>query len=609
MKRVFIMKESDVQKYFLGIFLGVFFVLLLMGFVSATNLLSNGNAELGNTNGWSTRWGSSFSVSSVDPRSGTYSFLKEGYEQIESDFISIDIATEYKQEGWFKSSGSGATVHYGFIPYDNNKKEIARQYVYYYPGSETELYADIKASDKIIKIKDGSKWQVFNYGVVAFNVDTSGNYADLPNFNLSNHNIVRVENKGDYWEVEFATNVGKDALAGTKIREHRFGGTYMYNSANGLSVPSSWTKYSSVIKGECTSGVCDGENKWWKGTKYVKVLIIANYGQNTDYKLFFDDLVFDDGSVSGGTTAASCVHLVDAITALLNANNGQLKCGDKNYNKTLDIDKDKFIVSQDSLLVINKNNEGNYVYCEDKLKDVTDPCATATCTDSDGGKNYYVRGETKACASGGGCVSSADTCKSLNELQEVYCPDESPDKIEVEKYNCPYGCSADVCVSGSEEDDNGDSDEECIPEYVCEITPLICPSNGMQTKICEDINCGQESYQEEIICSPGECSGCTLENKCLPYGYRTNLEGENVYCEVNGNFELQRTVDAEGNWATCQNNYECESNICSSGECIEVAAAIKQSKGLRTFLIRLVCRLGNLFNSEDYDACIADYLG
>ncbi|MEN9626630.1 MAG: hypothetical protein RL557_958 [archaeon] len=425
------------------------------------NLLPNGDAETGNVNGWNTRWGKGIGLSN-EAYAGSYSFLREGYEQIESDFIAIDPTTEYYQEGWFKSGSGNSKFYYGFIPYDKDKKEIARQYVYYYSGSETELYADIVASDKIIKIKDGSKWQVFKYGVVAFNVDNSGNYADLPNFDLSNHDIIRVESKGDYWEVEFNTNVGKDAPAGTKIREHRFGGTYMYNSANGLSVPTSWTKYSATLTGECATGTCDGQGKWWKGTRYVKVLIIANYGQNADYKLFFDDLILEGPGEESDTddtsedtheedaNSDSCTQLIEDITALLNAHEGQQICGDAEYDAVLDIDNDGYIVSQDLLLVINKLNAEDYSFCEEQLTDDSDPCddgIAGTCTDTDGGRDYFVKG-TVTDEDGSMRV---DHCSEKN-LLENYCPgDGALDSSTYENFGCPYGCSDGACNTCGEE--------------------------------------------------------------------------------------------------------------------------------------------------------------
>jgi len=54
-----------------------------------------------------------------------------------------------------------------------------------------------------------------------------------------------------------------------------------------------------------------------------------------------------------------------------------------------------------------------------------------------------------------------------------------------------------------------------------------------------------------------KCNGCELEDKCYPMGYRK----EGKYCSDNNEFIGQIK-------STCDNNFECESNICISGECV-----------------------------------------
>jgi len=82
----------------------------------------------------------------------------------------------------------------------------------------------------------------------------------------------------------------------------------------------------------------------------------------------------------------------------------------------------------------------------------------------------------------------------------------------------------------------------------------------------------------------------------------------NAYCEIDGNVKPQKTKDYNGDWASCQNNYECESNFCSAGECIEITEAIKQSKGAKALLFRVLCRLANILDNEDYTSCIQKYV-
>ena len=97
-----------------------------------------------------------------------------------------------------------------------------------------------------------------------------------------------------------------------------------------------------------------------------------------------------------------------------------------------------------------------------------------------------------------------------------------------------------------------------------------------------------------------ECeNSCLRENKCVPYGYRKSGE----YCDVDGTFKAQVSN------LQCDNSYECESNVCSAGQCVEINALIKENKGFKVLIGRVLCRLANIFDNDDYNQCIAQYLG
>ncbi|MFC1691145.1 hypothetical protein ACFL0W_03090 [Nanoarchaeota archaeon] len=71
-------------------------------------------------------------------------------------------------------------------------------------------------------------------------------------------------------------------------------------------------------------------------------------------------------------------------------------------------------------------------------------------------------------------------------------------------------------------------------------------------------------------------SGCSRNNSCLPFGTRLINEGDAdtpKYCNMNKEFQLQKS---EGQ--SCQNNYECVSNQCSNGECIDLEKQIKENR-------------------------------
>jgi hypothetical protein len=64
-----------------------------------------------------------------------------------------------------------------------------------------------------------------------------------------------------------------------------------------------------------------------------------------------------------------------------------------------------------------------------------------------------------------------------------------------------------------------------------------------------------EDGVEEQVCN----TGCILEDKCVPICYRTSAE----YCSLNGDFIEQLRADG-----ACNNNCECESNLCVDGQCV-----------------------------------------
>jgi hypothetical protein len=250
---------------------------------------------------------------------------------------------------------------------------------------------------------------------------------------------------------------------------------------------------------------------------------------------------------------------------------------------------------------IDDNNEEIITLKKEWCNPVTTATQTTpTCTDSDGGNDINIKGETKGILwdsypSERIYSEVEDYCIEENDerwfsissgIAEYFCAsgiDDNEDYVNVNGYNCPNGCF----------------DGACLAEGTEIIEPIDDPVD-----IVDDDGLGVT------------CLGCVLKNTCLPYGYRfLGEESENLdqskafYCSIDGNPKEQRTFGSKGNWASCQNNYECESNICSSGECIEVASLLKEASGFKSLGVRVLCRLAHLFSEENYNECIYNYLG
>ncbi len=248
------------------------------------------------------------------------------------------------------------------------------------------------------------------------------------------------------------------------------------------------------------------------------------------------------------------------------------------------------------------------VYQNPKIISCDEPVPEpVNCDDTDGGKDYYEYGIVKGCVStphGGGCGTTWDKCVDEKTLDEAYCnADGSAGHI---KYSCPGGCKDGACMQ----------EEEC--EKVCKY--IGTRSEGWYDSCTGELikydNCGQdipgpdepvpeepepwEPEPEEPVptCYDGiwndgetgvDCggpckpcgtavlctTGCIKSDKCLPFGTRI-VEGELAfYCDINSQFTQQKVEKIE-----CQNDYECETNTCSSGKCIDLTGKLEEQQNL-----------------------------
>ena len=241
-----------------------------------------------------------------------------------------------------------------------------------------------------------------------------------------------------------------------------------------------------------------------------------------------------------------------------------------------------------------------------------------TCTDTDNGLNYYIKGTTDiAPLSAGG--EAIDYCDSTSgQLIEYFCTSDGSNGGASSKfYTCPSGCSDGAClcydsdgldyytlgeVNGNFQGTEGFNDKDycvyynpqtgtdekvascknepqnycSIREYHCDgqnsigLTINTCPL-GCDNGACIKFNPTAETGPIEIptilsnetvkplSTSIDICNGCISENKCYTLGYRRIGQ----YCSENTTFIPQLEADS-----TCDNNFECSSNVCVSGKCI-----------------------------------------
>jgi hypothetical protein len=65
----------------------------------------------------------------------------------------------------------------------------------------------------------------------------------------------------------------------------------------------------------------------------------------------------------------------------------------------------------------------------------------------------------------------------------------------------------------------------------------------------------EKPKEEMLICK----DACPLDEKCYPFGYRKGGK----FCSDDGMFKEELKDDA-----TCENNFECKTNVCVDGKCM-----------------------------------------
>ncbi len=214
-----------------------------------------------------------------------------------TDFIPVNPNKVYSLSGEFKSLGSQKSVAYfGFAAYyDKNKQPISIASQRHIPKTETELIKSCKATDKTVIVKNASSWSGSPLGCIAFNIDDSGQYKDIPNFNLSPFGIDKIEKFGQFWKISLSKEIGCNYPAKTKIRQHshndKWLDPYVYSALNGLYIPNSWTQYQSV------NGLRDINLGFYLGAQFIKVLLFVNYDDNSNSILSVRNIKLQESSI------------------------------------------------------------------------------------------------------------------------------------------------------------------------------------------------------------------------------------------------------------------------------------------------------------------------
>lgn len=152
------------------------------------------------------------------------------------------------------------SVYIGFKVYDKNRNEFFYKNITPVPGSDTVLARAAGKGDKVLFIKDGSKW-VKNRNV---HFRTKPDLSDLPNNNILSMASSVVKEKG-LWKVTLQRPLRSPLAAGIGVRQHSFSGSMSYFPAIYITNPKFSNPKNNNVK------------KMWDHIHFVRFIVMANW--------------------------------------------------------------------------------------------------------------------------------------------------------------------------------------------------------------------------------------------------------------------------------------------------------------------------------------------
>jgi hypothetical protein len=177
------------------------------------------------------------------------------------------------------------TVRIGVSPRDAKKRGAAISGLLPVAGTETEVVVPVKKEDKVIMVKDASKWKSMAARVV-FDADPTGQLRDIPNFDFVSGRPVKYTRKGDAWEVTLNRPAGVELAVGTVVRQHRDARNAIFSNAKKLK--KEWSAIEFVI----VPGIAKNDtrsNMLFQGVAYIAPLLALP--QNVEFRNFKIEVV------------------------------------------------------------------------------------------------------------------------------------------------------------------------------------------------------------------------------------------------------------------------------------------------------------------------------
>lgn len=206
--------------------------------------------------------------------------------------IPVDSTKKYYESGeWRGDPGVGQKHYFGFMCFDEDHNFIDCHMVHTVRNdSLTTLAADLHPGDMVVHLTDASLWwhpaaPDYYHGIglwpyftaLGTRFDRADGYTRHAHYNKYVDITGNDLNLIAPWDIPNPNDPGGVWPAGTEVANMRSGGTYNYSlAANDVIGDNAWHSAQAILKPPIVLDPDDNPDHFRAGTKYVKVMILAN---------------------------------------------------------------------------------------------------------------------------------------------------------------------------------------------------------------------------------------------------------------------------------------------------------------------------------------------
>ncbi|HET9679020.1 MAG TPA: hypothetical protein VFP95_00495, partial [Gammaproteobacteria bacterium] len=209
--------------------------------------------------------------------------VTDGAIHISDAFIPVNPDDWLSVSAWARQSGGGPynAILFGFAPYTANKVRIQPENVLYVDNTSTTLSTEAQTGDTVVHVNSAANWTDSGIEYMAFSAWFD--FRDLPNYKI--YKIASISGT----TITLETPLEQNFPAGGGVREHKAGAQYMYTFASG-DVPAFGTIYRNQIYGTNTDYTQVPADQLWPGTRYLRVMLLANVDAVTNTTILIGGL-------------------------------------------------------------------------------------------------------------------------------------------------------------------------------------------------------------------------------------------------------------------------------------------------------------------------------